>query len=448
MSDLFQNNIEENAPLADRMRPRTLDEFIGQKHIVGEGKLLRRAILTDRLQSSIFFGPPGTGKTTLAAIVANATGGAFVKLNAVTAGVKELRAIVEEAEQRLKLYRQPTYLLLDECHRWSKTQSDSLLPALEKGTIRFIGSTTENPMIAMTSAIVSRCRVFQFYPLSNEDVEQAVLSALHDEERGFGQMDVLLDEEALHTFSAIANGDCRNALNALELAVLTTAANEAGVVHITREIAAESSQKKVIKCDEQLFYDMLSAFCKSLRGGDSDAAIAWFTRLLYAGVDPRIIARRLIAHASEDIGLANPQAMVQAVAAAQALDHVGLPEARLSLTQAIIFLCESPKSNSVVVALGEAAADAETSFDEPVPIYLRDTSFAGAGKLGHGKGYLYPHDFPGHWVKQDYMPPSLMGRRYYRPSDQGQEAKIKENHERREKLRNGESPAAGDKTEE
>lgn len=444
MEDLFSNNIEENAPLADRMRPRTLDEFIGQKHIVGEGKLLRRAILTDRLQSSIFFGPPGTGKTTLAAIVANATGGAFVKLNAVTAGVKELRAIVEEAQQRLKLYRQPTYLLLDECHRWSKTQSDSLLPALEKGTIRFIGSTTENPMISMTSAIVSRCRVFQFYPLSSEDVEEAILHALRDGERGFGNRNVQLDDEALHTFSAIANGDCRNALNALELAVLTTPAGDTGETHITKEIAAESSQKKVVKCDEQLFYDMLSAFCKSLRGGDSDAALAWFTRLLYAGVDPRIIARRLIAHASEDIGLANPQAMVQAVAAAQALELIGLPEARLSLTQAILFLCESPKSNSVVVALGEASADAETSFDEPVPVYLRDTSYSGASKLGHGKGYLYPHDFPGHWVRQEYMPPSIRGKRYYHPSDQGQEAKIRENHERREKLRNG---ASSEKTE-
>ena len=444
MDDLFSNNIEENAPLADRMRPRTLDEFIGQKHIVGEGKLLRRAILTDRLQSSIFFGPPGTGKTTLATIVANATGGAFVKLNAVTAGVKELRAIVEEAQNRLKLYRQPTYLLLDECHRWNKTQSDSLLPALEKGTIRFIGSTTENPMISMTSAIVSRCRVFQFYPLLPEDVEQAIQNAIDDEERGFGKQKILLDEEAMHTFSAIANGDCRNALNALELAVLTTERNEAGEIHITREIAAESSQRKVIKCDEQLFYDMLSAFCKSLRGGDSDAALAWFARLIYAGVDPRIIARRLIAHASEDVGLANPQAMVQAVAAADALEHIGLPEARLSLTQAIIFICESPKSNSVVEAMTRAVADAENSLDEPVPIHLRDTSFAGASKLGHGKGYLYPHNYPGHWVRQEYMPPSLKGTRYYEPSDQGQEAKIKENHERREKLRGGESRDKGD----
>jgi len=435
MDDLFTNTAEESAPLADRMRPRTLDEFVGQEHIVGEGRLLRRAILTDRLQSSIFFGPPGTGKTTLAAIVANATGGAFAKLNAVTAGVKELRAIVEDAENRLKLYRKPTYLLLDECHRWSKTQSDSLLPALEKGTIRFIGSTTENPMISMTSAIVSRCRVFQFYPLTSDDVEKVVLNALSDAERGFGKLDVVLEEDALHTISAIANGDCRNALNALELAVLTTLPDGAGKIRVTKEIAAESSQRKVVKCDEQLFYDMLSAFCKSLRGGDSDAALAWFARLLYAGVDPRIIARRLIAHASEDVGLANPQAMVQAVAAAEALERVGVPEARLSLTQAILYICESPKSNSVVTAMSAAFADAESSFDEPVPVHLRDTSFAGAAKLGHGKGYLYPHDYPGHWVKQDYMPPSLQGKRYYDPSDQGQEAKIKENHEKRDPLR-------------
>lgn len=435
---LFSENERESAPLADRMRPRTLDEFVGQKHIVGEGKLLRRAIMTDRLQSSIFFGPPGTGKTTLASIIANTTGGAFEKLNAVTAGVKELRELVTNAENRLRLYRQPTYLLLDECHRWNKTQSDSLLPALEKGTIRFIGSTTENPMIAMTPAIVSRCRIFQFYPLTAEDVAEAVTRAVADKERGFGNKNVLLDPDALETICAIANGDCRNALNALELAVLTTLPDESGVIRVTREIAAESSQRKVMKCDDQLFYDMLSAFCKSLRGGDSDAALAWFSRLIYAGCDPRIIARRVIAHASEDVGLANPQAMVQAVNAAVSLDHIGMPEAGLSLAQAIIFVCESPKSNSVVVAKDGAMADAEKSFDEPVPVYLRDTSYAGAGKLGNGVGYKYPHSYPGHWVQQDYMPVSLRGKRYYEPSDQGQEAKIRENHERRDKARRGE----------
>jgi len=435
---LFRSNVKNGAPLADRMRPRTLDEFVGQKHIVGEGKLLRRAILSDRLQSTIFFGPPGTGKTTLASIIATSTGAAFQKLNAVSSGVKELREILDGAAKRLALTGQPTYLLLDECHRWSKAQSDSLLPALEKGTVRFIGSTTENPMIAMTSAIVSRCRVFEFYPLTTEDILSSLTAALADEERGFGKQAIEMEGDALLRIASIANGDCRNALNALELAVLTTSPAEDGIIHITPEIAAESSQRKVMKCDEQLYYDMLSAFCKSLRGGDSDAALAWFARLIYAGVDARIIARRLIAHASEDIGLANPQAMVQAVTAAQALELIGMPEAGLSLSQAIIFLCESPKSNAVVLAKDAALADAATSYDEPVPVYLRDTSYRGAKKLGHGKGYKYPHDYPGHWVQQDYMPQSLKGKRYYEPSGMGAEAKILENHIRRDKARRGE----------
>lgn len=435
---LFRSNVKNGAPLADRMRPRTLDEFVGQKHIVGEGKLLRRAILSDRLQSTIFFGPPGTGKTTLASIIATSTGAAFQKLNAVSSGVKELREILDAAAKRLALTGQPTYLLLDECHRWSKAQSDSLLPALEKGTVRFIGSTTENPMIAMTSAIVSRCRVFEFYPLTTEDILSALTAALADEERGFGKQAIEMEGDALLRIASIANGDCRNALNALELAVLTTSPAEDGIIHITPEIAAESSQRKVMKCDEQLYYDMLSAFCKSLRGGDSDAALAWFARIIYAGVDARIIARRLIAHASEDIGLANPQAMVQAVTAAQALELIGMPEAGLSLSQAIIFLCESPKSNAVVLAKDAALADAATSYDEPVPVYLRDTSYRGAKKLGHGKGYKYPHDYPGHWVQQDYMPQSLKGKRYYEPSGMGAEAKILENHIRRDKARRGE----------
>ena len=435
MATLFDQTANQSAPLADRMRPRTLDEFVGQSHIVGPGTLLRRAIQLDRLQSSIFFGPPGTGKTTLAHIVAETTGGAFEQLNAVAAGVKELRTMVSAAEERLRLYGQPTYLMLDECHRWSKTQSDSLLPALEKGTIRFIGSTTENPMVAMTSAIVSRCRVFQFRPLTREDVETALKRALADQQRGLGRYPSQVDADALETIASIANGDCRSAMNALELAVLTTAPGEDGVIHITKQIAAESSQRKMVLCDDQQFYDMLSAFCKSLRGSDADAALAWFARLIYAGCDPRIIARRLIAHASEDIGLANPQAMVQAVTAAQAVELIGLPEARLSLTQAIIFICESPKSNAVVCAMDAAFSDAERLGDDTVPLYLRDTSYRGADKLGLGQGYKYPHNYPGHWVRQEYMPPPLIGRKYYQPSDMGTEAKILENHIKREKAR-------------
>ena len=432
--DLFSAQASRRAPLADRMRPRTLDEFIGQEHIVGKGRLLRRAIETDTLTSSIFFGPPGCGKTTLASVIAAHTGAKIAKLNAVTAGVKEVRAVIEQAEKDLKLYGTPTYLLLDECHRWSKTQSDSILPALESGIVRFIGSTTENPMVSMTGAVVSRCRLFQFYPLTIQDVEKAIRAALADKERGLGTLNIKIDDDAFEHIAATANGDARSALNALELAALTTAPDEEGCIHIDAAVAAESVQKKVVNVDDEQFYNMLSAFCKSLRGGDSDAAIAWFARLVYAGVDPRVICRRLIAHASEDVGLANPQAMTQAVAAAQALELIGMPEARLSITQAIIFICESPKSNSVVMAMDAAFADAERIPDQPVPMHLRDTAYKGADKLGNGKGYKYPHDYPGHVVQQEYMPPSVKGRRYYIPGELGNEGKIRQNHIRNGKI--------------
>lgn len=432
--DLFSAQASRRAPLADRMRPRTLDEFIGQEHIVGKGRLLRRAIETDTLTSSIFFGPPGCGKTTLASVIAAHTGAKIAKLNAVTAGVKEVRAVIEQAEKDLKLYGTPTYLLLDECHRWSKTQSDSILPALESGIVRFIGSTTENPMVSMTGAVVSRCRLFQFYPLTIQDVEKAMRTALADKERGLGTLNIKIDDDAFEHIAATANGDARSALNALELAALTTAPDEEGCIHIDAAVAAESVQKKVVNVDDEQFYNMLSAFCKSLRGGDSDAAIAWFARLVYAGVDPRVICRRLIAHASEDVGLANPQAMTQAVAAAQALELIGMPEARLSITQAIIFICESPKSNSVVMAMDAAFADAERIPDQPVPMHLRDTAYKGADKLGNGKGYKYPHDYPGHVVQQEYMPPSVKGRRYYIPGELGNEGKIRQNHIRNGKI--------------
>ena len=432
--DLFSAQASRRAPLADRMRPRTLDEFIGQEHIVGKGRLLRRAIETDTLTSSIFFGPPGCGKTTLASVIAAHTGAKIAKLNAVTAGVKEVRAVIEQAEKDLTLYGTPTYLLLDECHRWSKTQSDSILPALESGIVRFIGSTTENPMVSMTGAVVSRCRLFQFYPLTIQDVEKAMRAALADKERGLGTLNIKIDDDAFEHIAATANGDARSALNALELAALTTAPDEEGCIHIDAAVAAESVQKKVVNVDDEQFYNMLSAFCKSLRGGDSDAAIAWFARLVYAGVDPRVICRRLIAHASEDVGLANPQAMTQAVAAAQALELIGMPEARLSITQAIIFICESPKSNSVVMAMDAAFADAERIPDQPVPMHLRDTAYKGADKLGNGKGYKYPHDYPGHVVQQEYMPPSVKGRRYYIPGELGNEGKIRQNHIRNGKI--------------
>ena len=423
---LFSQNETKNAPLADRMRPRNLDEFFGQEHIVGKGRLLRRAIEADRLTSSIFYGPPGCGKTTLASVIAQQTNAACVKMNAVTSGVSDVREELKKAADRRSMYGQPTYLLLDECHRWSKAQSDSILPAMEEGLIRFIGSTTENPMISMTPAIVSRCRVFAFEPLSRQDVERALLRAATDQERGFGKMNVVVDEDALHHISHVAGGDVRTALNALELAVLTTPTMD-GKIHITLPIAEESIQKPMIRCDDTLFYDMLSAFCKSLRGGDGDAALLWFSRLLYAGADPRMLARRIIAHASEDVGLANPVAMLQAVAAGQALEMIGMPEAKLPLTQAILAICNSPKSNSVVMAIDAAMADAEKGGFGPVPPHLRDSHYAGNERLGvkTNQEYKYPHDYPGHWVQQQYLPDDHLNARYYFPSDQGQEGKLK-----------------------
>lgn len=429
MTDLFT---QDAAPLADRMRPRNLDEFIGQEHLVGKGRLLRRAIEADRLTSSIFFGPPGCGKTTLASIIARATKANFVQLNAVTSGVADVRDVLKAAQERRALYGQATYLLLDECHRWSKAQSDSILPAIEKGMIRFIGSTTENPMVAMTPAIVSRCRVFQFNALRENDVMLAMRRALADKERGYGSLHVKVEEEALRHIARIADGDTRSALGAIELAVLTTPAGEDGVIHVDLAVAEESIQKPMLRCDESLYYDMLSAFCKSLRGSDSDAALAWFARLIYAGVDPRIIARRIIAHASEDVGMANPIAMLQAAAAAQDLEFVGMPEARLPIAQAIIAVCESPKSNSVSAAVDAAMADAEKGGFGPVPVHLRDTHYAGHERIGSGDGYKYPHDFPGHWVKQEYMPPEVKGKTYYHPSEMGHEATVQKNHQVRE----------------
>lgn len=423
---------QNDAPLADRMRPRTLDEFIGQRHLVGEGRLLRRAIEADRLTSSIFYGPPGCGKTTLASIIARATSAAFVQLNAVTSGVADVRDVLKAAKERRMLTGQATYLLLDECHRWSKAQSDSILPAIEGGAIRFIGSTTENPMVAMTPAIVSRCRVFQFFPLTEADVMSAMGRALADPERGFGKLAVEMSPEALRHIAHVANGDVRMALGAVELAVLTTPAGTDGKIHVDLAVAEESIQKPMLRCDESLYYDMLSAFCKSLRGSDSDAALAWFARLLYAGVDPRLIMRRVLAHASEDVGMANPIAMLQAAAAAQDLEFMGMPEARLPMAQAIIAVCESPKSNSVSAAVDAAMADAAKGGFGPVPLHLRDTHYAGSERLGSGKGYLYPHDFPGHWVRQEYMPPEARGRTYYHPTEMGHEDVIRKNHQVRE----------------
>lgn len=435
MEDLFSfSQNKPLSPLADRMRPQTLDQFIGQDHIVGPGKLLRRAIEADKLTSSIFWGPPGCGKTTLAVIVAETTKANFEKLNAVTSGVADVREVLKRAEDAQRMYGKATYLLLDECHRWSKAQSDSILPAIEKGTIRFIGSTTENPMIAMTPAIVSRCRLFRFEPLSREDVKRAVMQAIHDEKNGYGAQEVTIDGNALEHIALVANGDARTALNALELAVLTTPMDESGALRITREIAEDSIQEKALPMDESTYYDMLSAFCKSLRGSDSDAALAWFARLAYAGADPRIVVRRLIVHASEDVGMANPQAMLLAAAAYQALEHIGMPEARIPVAQAIIAVCESPKSNAVVAAMGKAFGDAEKGGYRPVPIHLRNALNERDAASGTGSGYKYAHDFPGHYVEQQYLPDEARGTPYYVPSEQGFENEIRKIRRARGKL--------------
>lgn len=422
------------APLADRMRPRTLDEFIGQQKLIGEGRLLRRAIMADRLQSSIFWGPPGCGKTTLAGIVANMTGSEFEKLNAVTSGVADVRKVLKEAEDRRTRYGKATYLLLDECHRWNKSQSDSILPAIETGLIRFIGSTTENPMASMTPAIVSRCRVFAFEPLTVNDVVTALERALADQERGYGRHAVVCEDGALRYIASVADGDVRTALSALELAFLTTLeitdeSHPEPYRYISLAVAQESVQKPILKLDEDLYYDMLSAFIKSMRGSDVNAALLWYARLLYAGVDPKLIVRRIIVHASEDVGLADPVAMLQAHAAAGALEVVGMPEARIPIAQAIIAICMAEKSNSVVAALGAATADAEKGGFSAVPTYLRDQSYA----TPHAKTpqYKYPHDYPEHFVQQTYMPEGYEGHVYYQPSEQGNEAKLKARLERR-----------------
>lgn len=412
------------APLAERMRPTSLREFLGQSHIAEDGSLLRRAIMLDRLGSCIFWGPPGCGKTTLANIIANSTSGSFVKLNAVNSGVSDVKRVGEEAAERLRMYGKKTYLLLDECHRFNKTQSDSLLPLIENGTIIFIGSTTENPFASMTPAIVSRCRVFEFKRLTEETVKKALKNALTDKKRGLGEYNAEVEEAALDHIAAMSGGDMRVAYNALELAVLTTPHTD-GVVKVTLKDAEQSIQKKALSYDENAYYDMLSAFCKSLRGSDPDAALYWSMRLIRGGCDPLLIVRRLIAHSAEDVGMADPQAMVIAVSALTALKNMGLPEGLLPLSQAIIYVCEAPKSNSVVMAMNAASSDAENVRDDTVPPHLKNSVFADVEDKHKSEGYKYPHDYGG-YVEQQYLPDTLKDRVYYKPSSNGFEKKIPE----------------------
>lgn len=432
--DLFDlaNENKKTVPLAERMRARTLSEFLGQEHIVSETGLLRRAIKMDRLGSCIFWGPPGCGKTTLANVIANNTDGNFVKLNAVSAGVADVKRVVEEARANAKMYGKKTYLLLDECHRFSKTQSDSLLPSIEAGDVIFIGSTTENPYAAMTPAIVSRCRVFELKRLSEENIIRALKNAVTDKERGLGNMNVTADDDAIGHIALISAGDLRVAYNALELAALTTPPQKDGSVRITLKDAEESIQRKALSFDEQMYYDMLSAFCKSLRGSDANAALYYMQRLIQGGCDPLLIARRTIAHSSEDVGMADPQAMIMATNAYLAVERMGVPEGLLPLSEAIIYVCEAEKSNSVVMAMDAAAEDAKNVKDDNVPPWVKNAVYGSKEDKAMARQYKYPHDYGG-YCEQQYLPDSLKDKIYYVPSDHGYEKTVKEIRKRKGK---------------
>lgn len=437
--DLFEcgrrEQLKKEAPLALRMRPRKLEEFVGQEAVVGAGKLLRRAIEEDRISSLILYGPAGSGKTTLAMIIAATTNAHFTPLNAVTAGVAEVRQVVREARERRTMYGQKTVLFIDEIHRFNQAQQDALLPYVEDGTVVLVGATARNPFVDVIPALVSRSSVFHLEPLRDEDIRTILARALRDEERGLGRLKVEVNPAALEHIVQAAGGDARIALNALEMAVLGATPQPDGRRVVTVELAEEATGKKVLAYDREgdQHYDTISAFIKSMRGSDPDAAVYWLARMLYAGEDPRFIARRMIIHAAEDVGLADPRALLVAVAAAQALEMVGLPEARLPLAEAAVYIAAAPKSNAVYRAIEEAWKDVEGKKAGPVPLHLRDSSYRGASRLGHGVDYLYPHEYPGHWVKQDYLPDGLQGRIYYRPGDQGEEAGIRQQLEARGK---------------
>jgi putative ATPase len=405
-------------PLAARMRPRSFEEFVGQSHLVGAGKVLSELVEAGHLPSIVLWGPAGTGKTTLAHLLADAVGAQLMQLSAVSSGVADARKVMEGARSGPGLFR--TVLFVDEVHRWSKNQQDVLLPAVEEGTITLIGATTENPYFSLNTPLLSRCLLLRLEPLAVEEVRALLVRALEDAERGLRKLELTASDDALDHLVEIAGGDARMALMGLEAAALAVSA--ASGTDVTRDVSAEAVQRKAVVYDRQgdAHYDVISAFIKSIRGSDPDAALFWLARMLEAGEDPRFIARRMIVHASEDIGLADPRALQIAVAAAQALEHVGLPEARLNLAEAAIYLARAPKSNSVITAITAAMDDAASA--DPVPAHLRDASYPGAKRLGHGEGYRYPHDHPGHRVEQEYRPVRFAGRRYYEPSGEGEES--------------------------
>lgn len=434
--NLFEQAMEKKmvktAPLAMRMRPKTLDEFEEQIGIVGRGTLLRKSIEADNLMSAIFYGPPGTGKTTLAKIIASITKSRFETINAVMAGVADIRRVVEEAKGSRSLYDEKTILFIDEIHRFNKAQQDALLPFVENGLITLIGSTTENPMFTVNRPLLSRSQIYRFELLSREALIKILLKAIEDEEKGLGQYHAEVSPEALDHIAVVANGDARSALNSLELAVLTTLPDAEGIRHVSLEVAEEAVQKRVLKYGrEDEHYDVISAFIKSMRGSDPHATLYWLARMLYAGEDPAFISRRIIIHAAEDVGLADPQALVVAVAAAQAVERIGMPEGRIILAEAALYIAAAPKSNSVIKGIGAALSSVEKDIAEPVPPHLRGTGYKGAASLGSGRGYKYPHDYPGAFVQQAYLPDNIAGKTFYEPSSNGFESEIKKRFDKK-----------------
>jgi len=433
--DLFEQCLQERmakeAPLAARMRPRTLDDFVGQEHIVGPGRLLRRAIQADQLSSLIFFGPPGTGKTTLASVIANTTRSHFHTLNAVLAGVRDIREVTAEAQERRRLHNQRTILFVDEVHRWNKAQQDALLPWVENGTVILIGATTENPYFSVNRPLISRSRIFQLKPLREADLRQIARRALEDPEHGYGKLPVTVQDDALDHLVNVANGDARALLNALELAVETTPPDDTGRIVVDLEVAEESIQRRAVLYDKEgdYHFDTISAFIKSLRGSDPDAAMYWLAKMIYAGEDPRFIFRRMLILASEDVGLADPHAILIVKACAEAFDRVGLPEGRFHLAQAALYLATAPKSNSIF-AFFDALSTIEKERQSEVPAHLKDASRDKKG-FGHGEGYKYPHAYNDHWIAQQYLPASLQGKVFYQPGELGYEAKISQEVQRR-----------------
>lgn len=428
--DLFEyaksRTMEKESPLASRLRPVTLEEVVGQKHIVGKDKLLYRAIKADKLTSVIFYGPPGTGKTTLAKVIANTTSASFTQINATVAGKKDMEAVVKQAQDDLGMYGKKTILFIDEIHRFNKGQQDYLLPFVEDGTIVLIGATTENPYFEVNGALLSRSIVFELKALETEEIKELILRAVNDKVKGMGSYGAVLEEDALDFLADMAGGDARSALNAIELGILTTPKSEDGRIHITLEVASECIQKRVVRYDKNgdNHYDIISAFIKSMRGSDPDAAVYYLAKMLYAGEDVKFIARRIMILASEDIGNADPQALMVAVSAAQAVERVGMPESQIILSQAAAYMACAPKSNSAVNAIS-AAMDSVKRTRTTVPPHLQDAHYGGHEKLGHGIGYQYAHNFPNHYVEQQYLPTEILGEKFYELSDMGYEKTLK-----------------------